>query len=167
LKLPEESAAAAMDHLIQQFVRNQNDPEYLQAVGNARDSVARMWRSLPLEELEYAYRGAWGKTHRKLLGIGMAVAAMPAPASPATPAELASAMAHNDPGKLAATLAAFMLSNPRGKLPADLDPKRVPDWLHHDIAAFKVQDWAFFTRAPIGRNHSQGMNVVMGHLSGR
>ena len=142
--IPPDSAAAALDHLIQQFARNQNDPEYLQAAGAARDQVIQVWRTIPAEELEYAYRGSWGKTHRRLLGIGMALAAWPASASPISAAELAT----TDPHRFTTTLLAYMLANPRAALP-ELDLQRVPDWLRTDLQAFQFKDWGYLAR-PLG-----------------
>jgi len=156
-RLPEDSGAAAVDHLLQQFVRNQNDPEYVNAVAAARDRITQFWRELPPGELEYAYRGSWGKAHRRLVGIGIAVPALPAPSSPTTFADLAAAQRQEDNAVLTTTLLAFMLSLPREKLPEDLDMQRIAYWLHRDVEAFRKQDWAFLTRPPVGPNYGRGM----------
>jgi predicted O-linked N-acetylglucosamine transferase (SPINDLY family) len=157
-----ESEAARLHLIIDQFLRNPSDKEYLSEIVRLQRQLVEIWLSMPCEHLEYAYRGAWGKLTSRFLKLGT----WELEASRQPP------IAENkfqDSGKyasqfLCAIIAAMLTRFPRD-FPYRVDLRCIPDWLREDLYRYLRQDGGLFKKPKAAKLHFEQREWVLGNLA--
>ncbi len=146
----QESEAARMHFVVDQFLRNPSDPEYISELIRIRNQLVEIWLSMPCEHLEYAYRGAWGKLTSRFLKLGTWEIEAKRQHPIADNQEL-------DSGEYTSQFLCSMIATMLTSLPRDFPYKVnfrfVPDWLRKDLYRYLRQDVGLFKKPNASLHH--------------
>ncbi|MDZ4852400.1 MAG: hypothetical protein SGI77_24190 [Pirellulaceae bacterium] len=160
-KMPEEFEAARIGHFVQQYQRQPGDSEYVQGIAEIRNWMVDFWNRLDATDLEYAYRGAWGKIQNKLLSIDVRDIATQVsgelPALPASPDFEINPASHRYSIEAERFLIIAMLIVSPDKLPSHITIEAMPDWLRCDWLLYSSRFQSVFQH--IGQTEAYARHI--------